>query len=171
MFDAKEPDNLPFHEPWYSRLNRFHKLVVCAVLRVDKLPELVESFVSDHIGYKFVEPVQFDLGRIFSETDPSQPLLYTVKGPNEAASDIKKFAEEKEKSLAQFSMGGNNEIAIKQMIFKTLESGEKWILLENFQNAHDMRSMLKHHVKIGMYVLCEQNLDYILDLIHIYRLE
>ena len=55
--------------------------------------------------------------------------------PNEAASDIKKFAEEKEKSLAQFSMGGNNEIAIKQMIFKTLESGEKWILLENFQNA------------------------------------
>jgi len=83
----------------------------------------------------------------------------------------KKFAEEKEKSLAQFSMGGNNEIAIKQMIFKTLESGEKWILLENFQNAHDMRSMLKHHVKIGMYVLCEQNLDYILDLIHIYRLE
>ena len=134
---------------------------------MDKLPELVESFVSDHIGYKFVEPVQFDLGRIFSETDPSQPLLYTVKGPNEAASDIKKFAEEKEKSLAQFSMGGNNEIAIKQMIFKTLESGEKWILLENFQNAHDMRSMLKHHVKIGMYVLCEQNLDYILDLIHI----
>ena len=54
LFDAKEPDNLPFHEPWYSCLNRFHKLVVCAVLRVDKLPELVESFVSDHIGYKFV---------------------------------------------------------------------------------------------------------------------
>ena len=31
LFDAKEPDNLPFHEPWYSRLNRFHKLVICAV--------------------------------------------------------------------------------------------------------------------------------------------
>ena len=96
--------------------------------------------------------MQFDLGRIFSETDPSQPLLYTVTGPNEASSDIKKFAEEREKSLAQFSMGGNNEIAIKQMIFKTLESGEKWILLENFQNAHDMRSILKHHVKIGKYI-------------------
>lgn len=22
LFDAKEPDNLPLHEPWYSRLNR-----------------------------------------------------------------------------------------------------------------------------------------------------
>ena len=66
LYDAKEPDNLPFHEPWYSRLNRFHKVVITAILRVDKLPELVESFVSDHIGYKFVEPVQFDLGRIFS---------------------------------------------------------------------------------------------------------
>ncbi len=25
LYEAKEPDNLPLHEPWYSRLNRFHK--------------------------------------------------------------------------------------------------------------------------------------------------
>ena len=117
-------------------------------MRVDKFPELVESFVSDHIGYKFVEPVQFDLGRIFSELDPSQPLIYTVSGPNDATSDIRKFAEERERALVQFSMGGSNEPAIKKMILDNVESGEKWVLLENFQNAHDMRSILKHHVKI-----------------------
>jgi dynein heavy chain len=108
LFDAKEPDNLPLHEPWYSRLSRFHKLVVVATLRADKFLELAHTFVSDHIGYKFVEPVQFDLGRIFSECDPSQPLIYLASEPNEASTDIRKFAEERERPLALFSMGGND---------------------------------------------------------------
>ena len=105
LYDAKEPDNLPLHEPWYSRLSRFHKVVVVTAIRVDKLLELVYSFVSDHIGYKFVEPVQFDLGRVFSECDPSQPIIFTANGPNEAKNDIRKFAKERDKGLIQLSMG------------------------------------------------------------------
>jgi hypothetical protein len=31
--------------------------VIIAVLRTDKLVECAYSFVSDHVGYKFVEPV------------------------------------------------------------------------------------------------------------------
>ena len=50
-----------------SSLDRFHKLVIVGALRTDKLMELVIAFVSDHVGYKFVEPVQLDLGRVFSE--------------------------------------------------------------------------------------------------------
>ena len=148
LFDAKEPDNLPLHEPWYSRLGRFHKLVIVATLRVDKLHELVYSFVSDHIGYKFVEPVQFDLGRIFSECDPSQPLVYTVQGPNEAVEDICKFAKEREKSLIQLSMGVKNESLVKDMIMSTLETGEKWMLLENFHNTRNIQDILRHHIRI-----------------------
>ena len=67
--DAKEPDNLPLHEPWYSKLNRFQKLLVVANLRLDKLLELAYSYVSDHVGFKFVEPVLLDLGRVFSECE------------------------------------------------------------------------------------------------------
>jgi len=69
LYDAKEPDNLPLHEPWYSKLSRFQKLLVIATLRTDKLMELAYSYVSDHVGYKFVEPVTLDLGRVFSECE------------------------------------------------------------------------------------------------------
>ena len=69
LYDAKEPDNLPLHEPWYSRLSRFQKLLVIASLRTDKLVEMAYSYVSDHVGYKFVEPVTLDLGRVFSECE------------------------------------------------------------------------------------------------------
>ena len=55
LYDAKEPDNLPLHEPWYSRLGEFHKMLVVAALRHDKLIEIVQSFVSDRLGFKFVE--------------------------------------------------------------------------------------------------------------------
>jgi len=58
--DAKEPDNLPLKEPWYSSLPPVLRLVVIAALRTDKLTELVESFVSDHVGFK----VLYSLGTL-----------------------------------------------------------------------------------------------------------
>ena len=78
IYEAKEPDNLPLHEPWYSRLTRFHKLVIVGALRTDKLMELATTFVSDHVGYKFVEPVQLDLGRVFSGMVISQAFCFTT---------------------------------------------------------------------------------------------
>ena len=60
------------------------------------------------LSSEFVEPVQFDLGRIFSECGPSQPIVFTVKGPNQAKSDIRKFAQEREKDLIQLSMGSDD---------------------------------------------------------------
>ena len=50
LHDAREPDNLPLHEPWYSRVDRAKRVLVIGAIRPDKLPELVYSFVSDNIG-------------------------------------------------------------------------------------------------------------------------
>lgn len=47
---AKEPDNLPLHEPWYTKANKFVRMLLIAALRPDKLLELVYTFVSEHIG-------------------------------------------------------------------------------------------------------------------------
>ena len=82
LYDAKEPDNLPLHEPWYSRLSRFQKLLVIASLRTDKLVEMAYSYVSDHVGYKFVEPVTLDLGRVFSECESRYIYLMFPVTPN-----------------------------------------------------------------------------------------
>ena len=37
---------------------------------------------------------------------------------------------------------------IKEIISTNVESGEKWILLENFENTVDIRGMLRHHITI-----------------------
>lgn len=45
LFDAKEPDNLPLHEPWYSKLSKFRRLLLISALRPDKTLELVSIIV------------------------------------------------------------------------------------------------------------------------------
>ena len=88
LYDAKEPDNLPLHEPWYSRLSRFQKLLVVANLRTDKLVELAYSYVSDHVGYKFVEPVTLDLGRVFSECESRYIFQVSIRSIANIAKDL-----------------------------------------------------------------------------------
>ena len=37
---------------------------------------------------------------------------------------------------------------MKQIVSANVETGEKWILLENFENTVDIRGMLRHHITI-----------------------
>ena len=68
IYDAKEPDDLPLHEPWHSRLSKFHRLVIIKILRPDKMTELLDTFISENLGFKFVEPLSFDLGKHLMKT-------------------------------------------------------------------------------------------------------
>ena len=103
--EAKEPDNLPLHEPWYSRLSKFHRLVVIAALRVDKLLELVYAFVSDHVGFKFVDPISKpDLGRVLAEGKTDQPIVFFT-GNDQAPNSVRKYGAKKSVPVKTISMG------------------------------------------------------------------
>ena len=107
VYEAKEPDNLPLHEPWYSSLSNFHRLVTIGAMRPDKLMELVHAFVSENVGYKFVEPVPFDLGRIFSDSPSSEPIVFLTSGVNETAEKITDFARLRKTGIKRFSLGAS----------------------------------------------------------------
>lgn len=105
LVEAKEADNLPLHEPWYSRLSKFHRFVVIAALRPDKIVELVHTFVSDHIGFKFVDPIPYiDLGRVLSDGDNSQPVVFLTKN-DQVAKSIRTYAATKKRPLTTISSG------------------------------------------------------------------
>ena len=78
IFDALEPDSLPLHEPWHSSLPDFLRLVIINILRPDKMSELLDAFISEHLGYKFVEPLSFDLGRILADNGPRVPMVFLL---------------------------------------------------------------------------------------------
>ena len=103
--DAKEPDNLPLHEPWYTNLDPLKRLLVIAAIRGDKLLELIHTYVSDNVGYKFVEPVKFDISRSISNISSDQPLIFIESGCHDSRIQIDEFATSKGKSLQTFTMG------------------------------------------------------------------
>ena len=42
------------------------------------MTELLDTFISEHLGFKFIEPLTFDLGRILADTGPKLPLIFLL---------------------------------------------------------------------------------------------
>ena len=126
IYDAKEPDDLPLHEPWHSRLSKFHRLVVIKILRPDKMTELLDTFISENLGFKFVEPLSFDLGRILADTGPRVPMIFLLDSAKDPLSMVKKLKQERDEQ----SVGGSMSIislseGLEEVIFKTVDIAVK----------------------------------------------
>ena len=149
VVEAKEPDKLPLHEPWYSQISKFARFVVIAALRPDKILELVHSFISDVVGFKFVDtPVKFDLGRVLTEAENSQVIIFQ-SDMGDAARIIKDYAFDKTIAMSTYSMGEEQSSNIIHLCEELRKSGQKWLLLENFHEEVDKASILKMHSKIN----------------------
>ena len=144
VIEAKEPDNLPLHEPWYSKLSKFNRFVVIAALRPDKILELVRSFISDVVGIKIVDiPTNYDLSRVLTDAHNSQIIMFQTD-MSDATKIIKQLALDKKTDILTYSMGGeqSNIILKSEELRKT---GKKWLVLENFHEAMNKSSLLKMH--------------------------
>ena len=80
------------------------------LIRPDKLLELVFTFISDHVGFKFVEPFDYDLGRIYSDGQPDQPIMLATSKENDASNKISKFSYLKQRELTIISLGEENAV-------------------------------------------------------------
>lgn len=131
LLSMKEPDNLPLHEPWYSRLSQYHRLIVISALRPDKLLELVHTFVSDKLGFKFVEPCNYQLARIYSDGESHHPVLIyrpsgipeTGTGEDRVADAVRKLAKSKETQLEVISLGDEESVRTVKAWTKKLVFG------------------------------------------------
>ena len=147
IYDAIEPDNLPLHEPWHSRLSSFYRLIVIKIMRPDKMTELLETFISDHLGYKFVEPLSFDLGRILADNGPRVPMVFLLHSSKNAMKIVKRLKAERDSQ----GEGGGLDIlcltpAMERVILASLETAIKegnWVILQNCHLAPGCSELLE----------------------------
>ena len=126
IYDAKEPDDLPLHEPWHTRLSKFHRLIVIKILRPDKMTELLDTFISEHLGYKFIEPLSFDLGRILADTGPKVPMIFLLDPRKDPLRMVKKLKQERDEQ----ALGGSLFLItlcseLEDIILRTVETSIK----------------------------------------------
>ena len=71
---SREP--LPGH--WDTDLDSFQKMIVLKCIRLDRLTNAMQDFVSNKLGQRFIEPQTADLGLAFKDSSPTSPLIFIL---------------------------------------------------------------------------------------------
>ncbi|XP_069792874.1 dynein axonemal heavy chain 1 isoform X2 [Narcine bancroftii] len=134
IFDSPDPHRQSFPGNLDTQLNSFQKLLVMRCLRVDKVTNAMQDFVSLNLGHKFIEPQTSDLSSVFKDSTPSIPLIFVLSPGTDPAADLYKFAEEMKfsKKMSAISLGQGQGPRAEAMMHNSMERG-KWVF---FQNCH-----------------------------------
>ena len=142
IYDSLEPDDIPFHQPWHNKLKKLHKLVIIRILRPDKMIEMLEQFISNNLGYKFIETITTDLVRLLSDSAPRIPVFLLLKESQNPLDTIVKLSRgrqgQKSKEIKMFTLVDECMGDICNTLINCIKEG-RWIVIQNChlsQNAN-----------------------------------
>jgi dynein heavy chain, axonemal len=132
LFDSNDAHELPFAEPFQSRLSSFQRILVLRCLRPDKVIVAIQAFVTGHMGTRFVEPTPLDLATCFKESDPTTPLIFVLSAGADPMADLLKLSEETKfsKKFEKVSLGQGQGPKAEKLLEAGMERG-LWVCLQN----------------------------------------
>ncbi|KAJ5066878.1 intein-containing dynein axonemal heavy chain 10 precursor [Anaeramoeba ignava] len=121
----------------------FQMLMLLRCLRSDRLVSSLSSYVSSHLGERFIHPPTLNYADIFHEfSTQTTPIIFVLSPGADPTEDIFKLAEGLGYSarLKFLSLGQGQEPVAQKMLETAVRRGQ-WVLL---QNCHLMPSFLKN---------------------------
>jgi len=110
----------------------FQSMIVLRAVRADCVVPEIQSFVSNNLGQKFIEPPPFDLEASYNDSTCATPLIFVLSPGADPMSELLKLAEKlnMDKKLKAISLGQGQG----QLAETTVEVGEDkgtWVCLQN----------------------------------------
>nr|XP_046487754.1 dynein axonemal heavy chain 1-like [Neodiprion pinetum] len=134
VFDAQEPQTVPFPQPWRDSLDDFQKMLVLKCLRPGKLTNAMQMYIAKFLGARFVEPQTTEVSAMYQDSEPTTPLIFVLSTGTDPAADLYKFADRLKmgKKLYSISLGQGQGPRAELMLKQSTEVGN-WLF---FQNCH-----------------------------------
>lgn len=148
IFDSLTPHREVFPGQWQDKLDSFQKLLVMRCLRYDMVAPMMQDFVADRIGQRFIEPQTANLAQVFPDTTPSIPLIFVLSNGTDPAADLQKFAGEMHmtKKLVSISLGQGQGPKAEVLFESGVERG-LWVFFQNCHLAPSFMSTLERMIE------------------------
>eukprot|EP00743_Colponemidia_sp_Colp-15_P002217 GILK01002403.1.p1 GENE.GILK01002403.1~~GILK01002403.1.p1 ORF type:complete len:1329 (-),score=303.46 GILK01002403.1:72-3644(-) len=109
----------------------FNRLLLVRSLREDRMVIATDSFIKDHLGEKYVQPVSDSIEDVWAESDCRTPVLFLLSAGADPTQSIDELAKKKKKfPTDKVSMGeGQEPVALEKI--KNGFMGGSWVVLQN----------------------------------------
>lgn len=132
VYDSSEPHKQAFPGEW-NDLKGFSRICIIRVFRPDKIVPIVQEFVRQELGQKYIEPPPFDLAKSYADSTPISPLVFILSPGGDPMVSLLKFADDRGfggYKLQALSLGqGQGPIALR-LINSAVKEGT-WVVLQN----------------------------------------
>lgn len=118
---------------WSNGIDRLIRFILnyCS-LRPDRVPKMIEIFITENLGTKFVEPIPWDLEYFYQRSSPTVPLLFILSPGANPIDEIFKLAtvHGMSKRIETISFGQHQEPIAEKAIENGVLTGN-WVILQN----------------------------------------
>ncbi len=136
VYDAKDPLALlrdPVDSPKFVRdreFNLFHLVMILRCIRPDAALVAAATFIEENFGRDLVQPPPFDLQASYDDSKNTMPLVFVLSAGSDPLSQLNKFANDNEKTIATISMGQGQGPKAQKLLDEGVKIGN-WTVLQN----------------------------------------
>ena len=145
------PESAPLPEPLAaSGLNRFSQLLLCRVLREERMMSGFSEYVGETMGEDFVATPPWKLPEVFPDTSNQIPVVFVLSTGADPTAMLQRFAASKGwapgERLHMISLGQGQGPVAESLISSASKSGD-WVVLQNCHLAKSWMLSLEQIVE------------------------
>nr|XP_012315197.1 dynein heavy chain 14, axonemal isoform X1 [Aotus nancymaae]XP_012315198.1 dynein heavy chain 14, axonemal isoform X1 [Aotus nancymaae] len=123
----------PVYFPW-EKLTSFQRLILIRILRPEHLKNSVRKFITEKMGYEYLQRTGANLKDAYKESNARTPLILIQSHGTDLTNILLRFAQELKGTthhVTMVSLGHDQAAKAEDLTLKALTKTQQWVFLQN----------------------------------------